>query len=44
VDADVEDVITGKVLQAHPTATHAEIAEAVDPTDVTSSSGGEAPA
>ncbi len=44
VDADVDEVIAGKVLQAHPTATPAEIAEAVNPTEVTSSSGGEAPA
>jgi hypothetical protein len=42
VDADVEDVITGKVLQAHPTATPEEIAEAVNPT--VPPPGGEAPA
>ena len=44
VDADVDEVIASKVLQAHPTATPAEIAEAVDPSGVPSSSGGEAPA
>jgi predicted PurR-regulated permease PerM len=44
VDADVEEVIAAKVLQAHPTATPAEIAEAVNPTEVSSSHGGEAPA
>ena len=39
VDADVEEVIAAKVLQAHPTATPAEIAEAVNPTQVASSAG-----
>jgi predicted PurR-regulated permease PerM len=44
VDADVDEVIASKVLQAHPAATPSEIAEAVDPSGVPSSSGGEAPA
>jgi predicted PurR-regulated permease PerM len=44
VDADVEEVIAAKVLQAHPTATPAEIAEAVNPTEISSSPGGESPA
>ena len=44
VDADVEEVISAKVLQAHPTATPEEIAEAVNPTQVPSPPGGEAPA
>lgn len=44
VDADVEEVISAKVLQAHPTATPEEIAEAVNPTQIPSPPGGEAPA
>ncbi len=44
VDADVEEVIPTKVLQAHPTATPEEIAAAVNPTQVPSPPGGEAPA
>ena len=44
VDADVDEVIAAKVLQAHPTATPEEIAEAVNPTQVPSPPGGEAPA
>ena len=44
VDADVDEVIAAKVLQAHPTATPEEIAEAVNPTQVQSPPGGEAPA
>jgi hypothetical protein len=41
VDADVDEVIAAKVLQAHPTATPDEIAEAVKGS---SSPGGETPA
>jgi predicted PurR-regulated permease PerM len=44
VDADVEEVIAAKVLQAHPTATPEEIAEAVNPTPVAPPPGGGAPA
>jgi predicted PurR-regulated permease PerM len=44
VDADVEEVIAAKVLQAHPTATSEEIADAVNPTPVAPPPGGEAPA
>ena len=43
VDEDVEEVIAAKVLQAHPTASPAEIAEAVHPTLTSSPPGGEAP-
>ncbi len=44
VDADVEEVIAAKVLQAHPTATPEEIAEAINPTPVAPPPGGGAPA
>jgi predicted PurR-regulated permease PerM len=44
VDEDVEDVISAKVLQAHPDATNAEIDAVVNPalvtTDQTATSGG----
>jgi hypothetical protein len=35
VDEDVEEVITAKVLQAHPAATNAEIDAVVNPALVT---------